>query len=160
MQDLPHRYSVVASAETGGDVHLESHGLSPLQSSAPVEFGGAGDRWSPETLLTAAVADCFALTFRAVAAASKVVWTGLRVEVDGRLDRVDRTLQFTRFDLRARVRVPAGANVEQARRALEKAERGCLISNSLKAPIELQIDVDLAELPKNEQSAGDYAKIA
>jgi uncharacterized OsmC-like protein len=33
--------------------------------------------------------------------------------------------------------------VEQARRALEKAERGCLISNSLKATVHLVPVVDV-----------------
>lgn len=86
----------------------------------------------------AAVADCFLLTFRAVARASKLPWTTLRCEVDGRLDRVERVLQFTRFDLRARLHLPHGVGAELAQRALEKAERACLITNSLKAETHLE----------------------
>jgi organic hydroperoxide reductase OsmC/OhrA len=32
------------------------------------QLGGPGGQWSPETLLVAAAAECFILTFRAVAA--------------------------------------------------------------------------------------------
>ena len=70
MQPFPHHYAVVAKAETQSDVALEGERLPPIASAPPTEFGGPGDRWSPETLLVAAVADCFILTFRAIAGAS------------------------------------------------------------------------------------------
>ncbi len=62
MQDLPHHYSVVATGEPAGDVALEGNRLPTLHSSSPAEFGGPGDRWSPETFLVGAIADCFVLT--------------------------------------------------------------------------------------------------
>jgi organic hydroperoxide reductase OsmC/OhrA len=146
MQDFPHHYVVTASGDAGRDVTLEADRLPALSSAAPAEFGGPGDRWSPETLLVAAVADCFILTFRAVARASKVSWTSLTCNVDGTLDRVDRATQFTRFDIRARLSVPVETDEGLARRALEKAERGCLITNSLKADIQFQAEVSAPEL--------------
>ena len=72
MQDLPHHYVVKASADTDSHILLESPGLEPVTSAGPAEFGGPGDLWSPETLLVAAVADCFILTFRAIARASRM----------------------------------------------------------------------------------------
>ena len=62
MQAFPHHYAVVATADMHSDVALEGKGLPPIASAPPTEFGGPGDRWSPETLLVAAVADCFVLT--------------------------------------------------------------------------------------------------
>jgi organic hydroperoxide reductase OsmC/OhrA len=128
-------------------VALEGRRLPALRSAPPAELGGPGDRWSPETLIVAAVADCFVLTFRAVAQASKVSWAALRCEVGGTLDRVDRVTLFTHFDIRAHLGVPPGTNVEQARRILEKAERVCLISNSLKATIHLETEIEVASEP-------------
>ena len=157
MQDFPHHYSAVATGEASGDVTLEGTRLPRLRSASPAEFGGPGDRWSPETLVVAAVADCFVLTFRAVAHASKVSWTALRCEAGGTLDRVDRVTQFTHVDIRAYLRVPKGTNVEQARRALEKAEHNCLISNSLKATIHMETEVEVAAEPA-ETLAGAYAE--
>ena len=72
MQDFPHQYSATALANVEGDVNLQSERLPSLVSAPPSEFGGPGDRWSPETLLVAAVADCFVLTFRAIARASQL----------------------------------------------------------------------------------------
>jgi organic hydroperoxide reductase OsmC/OhrA len=124
-------------------VQIESAGLAALESAPPIEFGGPGDRWSPETLLVAAVADCFVLTFRAIAAFSRLPWVSLTCEVSGTVDRVDRVTQFTSFDVRARLRVAAGADVEQARRLLTKAEQTCLVTQSLKAAAHLDASVDV-----------------
>jgi organic hydroperoxide reductase OsmC/OhrA len=78
MQAFPHRYAVATSAEPAGDVVLRSDGLEPLPTAAPAEFGGPGNRWSPETMLVGAVANCFVLTFRAIASASKLQWSTAR----------------------------------------------------------------------------------
>jgi organic hydroperoxide reductase OsmC/OhrA len=143
MTEYPHHYSVAASASVEGDVALQSNRLPALHSASPAEFGGPGDRWSPETLLVAAVADCFVLTFRAVAQASKVSWTSVRCEVEGTLDRADRVVQFTRFNIHAYLQVPEGVDRERAERALHKAESACLITNSLKAPCDLDVRVEI-----------------
>jgi len=143
MQPLPHHYAVVASGAAEGEVALASDRLPALASAAPAEFGGPGNLWSPETLLVAAVADCFILTFRAIARASKVSWISLRCEVEGTLDRVERTTQFTGFLVRAALRLPAGGNQEQAHRLLERAEQSCLVTNSLKGASRLEATVEV-----------------
>ena len=143
MQDFPHRYTATALTRTEGEVTLESERLAALASAAPAEFGGPGDRWSPETLLVAAVADCFALSFRAIARASKLDWVSLRCEVEGTLDRVERVTQFTAFSVRASLQVSPGTDPDRARGLLEKAEKVCLISNSLKAQSHLEANVEV-----------------
>jgi organic hydroperoxide reductase OsmC/OhrA len=148
MQDFPHVYHVSSSAKPEGDVTLASPGLPELASAPPVEFGGPGGRWSPETMLVAAVADCFVLSFRAVASASRVPWTSLEVSADGTLDRVERVMRFTRIDLRAALRVPAGVDEGRAQRLLERAEQICLISNSLVCPRHLEASVEVDEAGK------------
>jgi peroxiredoxin-like protein len=147
MQDFPHHYFVTATGAVAGavdgDVALSADALPVLHSAPPVEFGGPGTRWSPETLLVAAVGDCFILTFRAVARASKLAWASLACDVAGTLDRVDRTVRFTRFDVHARLTVPAETDRDQARRVVEKAERSCMITNSLNGDVHLSLDVDV-----------------
>ncbi len=147
MHPFPHHYSVAAIGSADGDVELTADRVSTLRSASPAEFDGPGDRWSPETFITGAVADCFILTFRAVARASKLPWTSLRCAATGTLDRVDRVTQFTGFELQAHLVVPDGTDVDAARRALEKAEHNCLIANSLKGSVRLVADVETAREP-------------
>ncbi len=144
MHPFPHLYSVSASAAPAGSVQLSSPGVASLSSDGPVEFDGPGGQWSPETLLTAAMADCFVLSFRAVAAASRFGWTSLQAEVAGTLDRIERITQFTHFRISARLQLPAGADEARARILLEKAEKVCLISSSVKATRQLEIEVSSA----------------
>jgi organic hydroperoxide reductase OsmC/OhrA len=144
MQNLPHRYAVTAAAFVEGDVDLSTARVPHLWSASPAEFDGPGDRWSPETLLVGALGDCFILTFRAVARASKLPWTSLECHVTGTLDRIDRVTQFTEFEIRAQLEVPAGVDQHFARRLLDKAEGACLVSRSLKAATHLVANVLVA----------------
>jgi organic hydroperoxide reductase OsmC/OhrA len=143
MTSYPHHYTATASAVMEGNVSLESPRLPALSTAAPAEFGGPGDHWSPETLCVGAVADCFILTFRSVARAAKLPWLSLRTEAVGTLERVERTTQFTHFALRATLVVAAGVSDKDARAALERAERGCLIRNSLKGTSHLDVTIEV-----------------
>ena len=143
MHPFPHHYSVQAHGTSADDVMLRTPGVSPLRTTTPAQFGGRGDLWSPETLFVAAVADCFILTFRAVAAASRVPWISLECDASATLDRIERVTQFTACHLHARLRVPDDADQAQARRLLEKAEASCLVTNSLKCATTLDADVEV-----------------
>lgn len=89
----------------------------------------------------AAVADCFCLSFRAIAAASKFPFSGLSCEVVGTLDRVERAMMFTEFKVVARLTLPEGSDLERGKRLLEKAEQTCLVTNSLKSQVHLEATV-------------------
>jgi organic hydroperoxide reductase OsmC/OhrA len=143
MKPFPHRYTVSAAADADGDVTLASEHLPELTTALPAEFGGPGDRWSPETLLVAAIGDCFVLTFRGVARANKFAWTSITCEVAGTVDRLERAIQFTDYRLRVRLRVPEGTSQELAHQLLTRTEQTCLISNSFKALPRLEATVDV-----------------
>jgi peroxiredoxin-like protein len=141
MQKLPHHYFAEAAAPAEGHIKLSSQGLSDIESAGPAEFGGPGDLWSPETLLVAAIADCFILTFRAIARASKLEWVDLTCTVEGVLDRVDKVTQFTEFKIKAVLEVPSDADESKSIRLLEKAEAACLITNSMKSEVHLEAEI-------------------
>ena len=135
MQDLPHHYHVNASAEADGNVTIKADDLPQIVTAPPAEFGGPGDQWSPETLLVGAIADCFILTFRAVARASKLEWTRLECSAEGVLERVERVTRFTRVTVRATLTVPAGTDSEEA----------CLITRSMIAESHLEAEIIVAD---------------
>jgi organic hydroperoxide reductase OsmC/OhrA len=141
MHPFPHRYIVNAAVRPDGDVPLSAEGVRIIESAPPKEFDGPGNQWSPEGLLTAAVADCFVLSFRAIAAASKYPWISLQSRTEGTLDRIEGKMRFTRFDTHAKLSVPAGADAERAKRLLEKAELTCLVANSLSSERHLTVEV-------------------
>ncbi|WOJ98099.1 OsmC family protein [Congregibacter brevis] len=141
MQDFPHHYQVNGSATADSPVILTAENVSEIVTAPPAEFGGPGDKWSPESLLVAAVADCFILSFRAIARASKLEWSDLQCKASGTLDRVERVTRFTGINVEATLSIPAGTDIEKAEKLLHKAEQSCLITNSLIAESTLSTNI-------------------
>jgi len=141
MQDLPHHYRVAAKGEPEGGVHVFADDVETIISGPPPEFGGPGGQWSPETLLVAAVANCFILSFRAIARASRLPWASVECHAEGKLERVDGTMRFTEFTVHATLHVPAETEESKAHRILEKAEASCLVTNSMSASRRLNATV-------------------
>jgi organic hydroperoxide reductase OsmC/OhrA len=141
MHPFPHHYKVRVRAQPEGPLRLEAEGLPALESLPPPEFDGPGGSWSPEPLLLAAVGDCVMLTFRAIAHGSRFQWREIAADVEGTLERMEGNSRFTQIHARVRLVVPAGTDLARARALLEKAEKGCLISNSLTAARHLECEV-------------------
>jgi organic hydroperoxide reductase OsmC/OhrA len=110
VQNLPHHYAAKATTTVTANGDITSSRLHSIEPAPPAEFGGPGDRWSTETLLVAAVADCFALTLKAIARASKLEWVTLSCGANGVLNMVENVTPFTELALHALVKVPAGTD--------------------------------------------------
>jgi len=145
MQDYPHHYKLRADALAEGPVNVSGEGLETIATTSPPQFGGPEGSWSPETMLVASVANCFILTFRAIARASRFEWSSLDCSVDGVLDRVDRKTHFTEYHVKATLHLPAGSNETKARRILDKSNTNCLITNSLNGIEYLDATVIIAD---------------
>lgn len=145
MHPYPHRYLVTARGGPLGSVPIASAGLPDMHTQPPPEFDGPGGFWSPETLLVAAVADCYVLSFRSVAHFAKFSWEKLECAVEGTLDRSGGTTRFSAFNTRATLTVPAGADVSKAQELLLRAEKVCLVSNSLLG--ERHLETTILETP-------------
>jgi organic hydroperoxide reductase OsmC/OhrA len=141
MHPYPHTYLAGASGAPAGPVPVTSPDAPDLATAAPPQFDGPEGFWSPETLLTASVANCFILTFRAVSRAAKFEWLRLECQVQAVLERVDGVSQFTKFSTQATLSVAPGADAEKAKQLLEKAEHGCLVANSLRGARTLEASI-------------------
>ena len=144
MAEFPHRYAVTARGGPIGTIPTTTPGVSPLVTNPPPQFGGPEGFWSPETMLTGAVANCFILTFRALSRSAGLEWTLLDVDVDGALDKTADGLRFTRFRVNANLRISNETDEGRAQELLEKAEKQCLITASLNGEIELETRVGMA----------------
>lgn len=155
MKPYPHHYAASASARAIGSVTITAPALSPIDTAPPPEFDGPEGTWSPEVLLCAALADCFILTFRAVARAAHFNWIALDCRVTGVLERAGDTTQFTRFATAARLTTHRCGDHAKGQALLEQAEHGCLIANSLRGERALSTDIVSAEAAGDRR---DYVK--
>lgn len=119
-----------------GDLKVE--GAPPVAFSAPPEFSGDPGLWTPEHLLVAATASCLMTTFLAIAERSHLKVFSYRCRAFGRLEKVPgEGYRFTEISLAPEISI-AAEDVEKALQVLEKAEKNCFISNSLRATVKLE----------------------
>jgi organic hydroperoxide reductase OsmC/OhrA len=72
----------------------------------------------------------------------------------GKLEKAEgRGLAITEVTLRPRLKLRRGQDVERASRILEKAERNCLISNSISSTVLLEHEI-LVETAPEVNAAG------
>jgi peroxiredoxin-like protein len=123
---------------------VSSEGLQSLEVVTPPEFpGGIEGFWSPEHLYVAAAESCLMTTFLAIAANSKLEFISYSSEAVGTLEKTDAGFEITKIVLRPHVVVADESLVERAGRIVEKAEKHCLISNSMKTVVELDPQVSV-----------------
>jgi len=120
-----------------GVVRTEPDAIS-LAFSAPPEFQGEAGYWSPEHLLLAAGASAFVTTFRAIAEMSHFEFASLAVPATGVLEKGDGRFEFTQIFLKPELGILRDSDHDRALRLLQKAEKACLISRSLRSKITVE----------------------
>lgn len=145
MHPYPHHYRVQAQGSATGSVPITGPSLPTLETNPPPEFDGPAGYWSPETLLVAAVADCYILSFRAVARASKLEWQSISVDVEGVLDRVEGVTRFVEFTVTPRLSICSAEREHLAQTVLEKSKRACLVTNSLSGECKLAPEISICD---------------
>ena len=112
-------------------------GLPVLRGSSDPTFHGDRERYNPEQLLLAALAQCHMLSYLHVAVKHGVVVTDYRDEASGllRLNR-DGSGQFESVTLHPRVTVADESQVELAGRLHHEANQVCFIARSVNFPVE------------------------
>jgi peroxiredoxin-like protein len=141
-----HAYRV-AAWWTSGRTGLAKSDSAPnaIHFTAPIEFGGLEGRWTPEELLLAAVAGCFTTTLRAIAGNVQLSFTDLQVEASGSVRRTDSGYTFTEIVLRPNLKISSIEERERALELLNKAEKLCLISRAIGAPLKFQPQLEVLQ---------------
>ena len=131
------------TGERGGD--LSAPDLPSLEVDAPPEFKGHEGVWTPEHLFVAAVNSCFLTTFLAIAENSKLEFVSFRADAKGKIEKLEgQGFIMTEVVLHPKLLISHARDVDRARRILQKAEKNCLISNSIKAETRLEPEVSFA----------------
>lgn len=140
---FPHRYETELRWLKGRQALLKTASAPDLEGGPPPQFDGPEGRWSPETLLLAAVDLCLMTTFLSVAERAKLTVVDYQSRTEAALDRTPEGLGFTGIRVRVRLAVYAG-DVERARELMLKAKKHCLVSNALKSAPTLELEIATA----------------
>lgn len=100
--------------------------------------------WSPEDLLVASVNSCVMTTFLYYVGRERIVLSRYESDAEGTVVFEEGSLRFQKIVVRPKVQVASEEDRKKAASALEEAERKCLVSNSLRATVELQPEIEVS----------------
>lgn len=110
--------------------------LHDILGSSDRAFRGEADRWNPEELLLAALAQCHMLSYLHVATTNGVVVTAYDDDASGTMREDGRGGgAFTEVTLRPRVEVADPATVDLAQSLHARAAELCFIGASVNFPV-------------------------
>ncbi|MDZ7771699.1 MAG: OsmC family protein [Balneolaceae bacterium] len=117
-----------------------------IEVATPPEFeGGEPGIWSPEHLFVASVSSCLMTTFLAMAGYARLSYSHLEVHARGTLDKTEEGYMMTEITLYPALTIERERDRDKAVRLLEKAEKNCLISRSVKTRIRLECEVTVSD---------------
>ena len=119
----------------GRQVIVRAAGKTDLMGSADKTFHGDADRWNPEELLVAALAQCHMLSYLHMAVRAGVVVTAYRDQAQGVMMQEGLGGRFVEVILRPVVTVSEAAMVDRARSAHAEAYQHCFIASSVNFPV-------------------------
>lgn len=108
----------------------------------PMYSNGITGKWTPEHFLVASVNSCLMTTFLSIASNSNLEIADYISRAEGFIKKDENKFMFEKIIIKPKIRVVEKKNIEKANRLIHKAEEHCLISNSLKAEVILQPEID------------------
>ena len=142
-----HRFPVAVRRHESGLVRAHVPGKAELSVAVPPELRGRHEGiWSPEELLAASVASCFAVTLEVVAEHMGVPLHDVDVRGTTNVERAEGRYRVTHVDLTVTVETDQGF-VDRARDAAQRTERLCLVTGALDCPVHVRLDVGAVPSP-------------
>jgi organic hydroperoxide reductase OsmC/OhrA len=145
---FPHHYEATLVWEGDSRAALSSGARPVLVGGPPPEFDGDPTAWSPEHLLLTSANLCLMTTYLVLARKSGLDIGQYRSRAEGILEKTKEGIVFTRIALQVSIAAPA-ARVDEARNLIETAKKYCIVSNSLKRPVEVEATVAPAEVARS-----------
>lgn len=124
---FPHEYSVTLRENT-----LSAVDASVIVIGPPRQFGGTDDTWSPEHLLVGAIVSCFKTTFDAYCRRDKLAVLGFETKATALLAKSPEGPVFQAIELDVEI---VSDDESRALSLVRTAERNCIISRALSAPV-------------------------
>ncbi len=115
---------------------MRGEGKQPIPGSADRHFRGEPDRWNPEELMVAALAECHLLTYLHLAADNGVVVIAYADAASGTMAETEGGGgHFTEATLRPVVTVAHASMADRAQELHADAEKLCFIAQSVNFPV-------------------------
>jgi len=115
----------------------------PIEVSTPPEFKGPEGYWSPEELFLCSINSCIMTTFIYFAEKSSLVFLSYGSEIEGEVSFEEGKLMFSSITVRPIIKIKSESDKEKAKQLIEKSEKYCLISSSVRSKITLLPTIEI-----------------
>jgi organic hydroperoxide reductase OsmC/OhrA len=113
-----------------------------IEVSTPPDFPkGIPGIWSPEHLFIASINSCVMSTFLNIAENSKLHFISFDCKSSCTVDLVEGVYVITEVFLYPILVIPHSEKPDRAKRIVEMSEKACMVSNTLKIPIQLETEI-------------------
>lgn len=145
-----HYYEVDVRWEEGRKGTLTSPELNEsITCATPPEFpNGVPGIWSPEHLYAASINSCYMATFLAIADNFKLPFLDFSCKTTCKLEVIEGRYQITEAVIQPSVHLAETTDADKAQRVLEKSKSACLVTNSIKTGITLEVMLTAPGLAK------------
>ncbi len=134
-------YETAVDWKEGKIGETRSAGKPTVGVATPPEFGGPENIWTPEDLLTSSVATCIMTSALFFLERGKIALRSYRSNATATMEKTPTGLQITGVKVEISVELEDAGQQDAARQAVEQAEKICPISNALKCPVEMELNI-------------------
>lgn len=141
-----HKYDLVSRWVKEKIVTIEIDGKPDFKVATPLDFwpDSPSALISPEDLFVASAASCYGVSLSGVAARFHAEFTAFTIEATGTLKKGENGWEFDKITISPRILVPTQKDKEQMEKAAERAHQYCVVSNSMKCPVDLKYEIVIA----------------
>ncbi|TFF92776.1 OsmC family peroxiredoxin [Candidatus Thorarchaeota archaeon] len=126
-------------------VTIEIEGKEPFEVATPPDFWADAPAGvlSPEDLFLASAVSCYGVSLSGVAKRYHGEFSDFRVRAEAPLTQGEFGWEFERIDMQVTITVPSQKDKKRITKAAERAHKYCVVSNSMKCPVNLQYEITI-----------------
>lgn len=142
MSEEPRFFPVNLKWTGGVSGSLSVKGKAVIKTGSPLNEPEASYH-TPEDLFVASATTCYMNGFVNFCKKMRIEFKSFECDAVGVLEKVDRSFEITKIEMKARVLIESEDLRKQIDRALELAAKYCFVGNSMKCPITHLTDVTI-----------------
>ena len=135
MSEEPKLFPVRLVWTGGKSGNLIVDGKVAIKTGVPSGGPEAASFHTPEDLFVASAVMCYMNGFVEFARKMRIEFKSFECDAVGTLEKVDRSFEVTKIEMKARVAIGTEDIRKKIDRALELAAKYCFIGNSMKCPV-------------------------
>jgi organic hydroperoxide reductase OsmC/OhrA len=144
-----HRYEMSSKWVRNKIVAIDIEGKPEIHISTPYDFWPEAPQglMSPEDLFVASALSCYGVSLSGVAKRFHADFVDFHLKGTGTLQMGDFGWEFERILIEAEIMVPTNKDAKKMEKAAERAKTYCLISNSMKCPVDVEYKLLVVDAP-------------